>query len=410
MILVCLVLSKMSSTISDDICKIKEIIESDLNKFREIKALVGDKLNSDYTEQIDKFEESIVKMYGDAERICETAKILFDAYEKNRVGFEEYFRLIGKLVTERATLWGDYKLKTSFMIEKLQSTLKTVSENNPRFSQEQIQEILAATKALKDYYKNSHAIIIGISEYKDENPLPNAYNDAKGIEKILRERYEFNDFFTLYNEKATKSNLEEIFVDKFRDRELIGSDDRVLIYYSGHGKLQSLFGPQGESLKRGYIVPYDAKRDKTFTCIDMESIVTSCQECMAKHILLVLDCCYSGHAALRASQPRRPSFDPKTYLRDVTSTRAIQIIAAGLQDQPVNDSGRRSGYSAFTGALLDILESGIDLNHDGILSASEIGLYLESEVPKQAKGVAQKPVFNHLPGSALGDFVFGILK
>jgi uncharacterized caspase-like protein len=387
----------------------KEIIGSDLNKFREIKALVGDMPTSNYTEQIDKTEESIVKMYGDAERICETAKILFYEYQNKRVGFEEYFRLIGKLVTEKATLWGDYKLKTSFLIEKLQRTLKTVSENIPKPNQEQIQEILAASKALKDYYRNSHAIIIGISDYKEENPLPNAYNDAKGIEKILRERYEFDNLITLYNEEATKTNLEEILEEKVRDRDIIDSDDRVLIYYSGHGKLQSYFGYQGESLKRGYIVPYDAKRDKHSTCIDMERIVTSCQECMAKHILLVMDCCYSGHAALRITEPQRPPLDPKTYLRDITNTRTIQILAAGLEDQPVSDSGRRPGYSAFTGALLDILESNEDLNKDGILSASEIGLYLESEVPKQAVGVTQKPVCNHLSGSALGDFVFRIL-
>ena len=40
---------------------------------------------------------------------------------------------------------------------------------------------------LKNYYKNSIAIIIGISKYKEENQLPNAYNDAIAIKRYSRE-------------------------------------------------------------------------------------------------------------------------------------------------------------------------------------------------------------------------------
>lgn len=387
----------------------KEIMASDLSKLREIKRLVGDTPNSSYTEQIIKVEESILKMYSDAERICESYKILLNEYENKRIGFEEYFRYMGTVVTQKATLWGDYNLRTSFLMEGLQKSLKTVTEKIPQSDQEQIKEILAA-KTLKDYYKNSHAFIIGIGRYEDENPLPNAYNDAKGIENIVKERYGFDNLITLYNEDATKEKVEQILVDELRNREIIAPEDRVLIYYSGHGKLQSLIGFQGESQRTGYIVPYDAKRDKASTYIEMKRIVDYCQECIAKHILLVLDCCYSGYAALRIGETQRPPSYTETHLRDVTNRRTIQVIAAGQEDQPVNDSGIRPGYSAFTGALLDILEAGKDLNDDGILSASEIGFYLEREVSRHVKGIAQKPVFNHLAGSALGDFIFSILK
>lgn len=122
-----------------------------------------------------------------------------------------------------------------------------------------------------------------------------------------------------------------------------------------------------------------------------------------------MDCCYSGFAALRNTEPQGAPSDTETYLKEVTSRRTIQVIAAGQEDQPVEDSGIKPGYSAFTGALLDILESGKDHNNDGILSASEIGSHYEHEVTKHAKS-AQKPVFNHLSGSKLGDFIFSISK
>lgn len=38
---------------------------------------------------------------------------------------------------------------------------------------------------LATYYKNSHAIIIGIKRYKEENPLTNAENDATAIMQVL---------------------------------------------------------------------------------------------------------------------------------------------------------------------------------------------------------------------------------
>ena len=66
----------------------------------------------------------------------------------------------------------------------------------------------------------------------------------------------------------------------------------------------------------------------------------------------------------------------------------------------------RPGYSAFTGALLDILEMERDLDDDGILTASEIGFNLGREVIPHQKGAYQKPVYNHIAGSEGGDFIF----
>jgi hypothetical protein len=64
-----------------------------------------------------------------------------------------------------------------------------------------------------------------------------------------------------------------------------------------------------------------------------------------------------------------------------------QVLAAGQEDQAVSDSGMRPGYSAFTGALLDILDMEMDLDNDGILTASEIGYNLGKEVIPHQKGV-----------------------
>jgi hypothetical protein len=95
-------------------------------------------------------------------------------------------------------------------------------------------------------------------------------------------------------------------------------------------------------------------------------------------MLVGIDCCYNGFAANRAIQSLQRSYAAtEDYIRDISSRAAAQVFAAGQEDQPVSDSGIRPGYSAFTGALLDILEPEVDPDNNGILTASEIGYILE---------------------------------
>jgi len=274
------------------------------------------------------------------------------------------------------------------------------------------QEILMGRGLITNYYEKSHAIIIGISKYKEEDQLPNAYNDAVAIKNILEKKYDFDEgnIYCLFNEDATKANLEWIFVDKLKDDSKIGPKDRVLVYYAGHGKLRIRVGRQGQEIKYGFIIPYDAQKSKYSSYLGMETVVDGCRDCPAKHTLLILDCCYSGYAAMRGAEITKPEKATDPYLARITAQTAIQVLAAGEENQPVNDSGTRRGNSAFTGALLDILEFERDVDNDGILTASEIGAKLAGEVARHTTGAPQRPVFNNLSGSELGDFVFKILK
>jgi len=38
---------------------------------------------------------------------------------------------------------------------------------------------------IKNFYENSHVIVIGINNYKEESPLTNAGNDARAIKNVL---------------------------------------------------------------------------------------------------------------------------------------------------------------------------------------------------------------------------------
>ena len=111
-------------------------------------------------------------------------------------------------------------------------------------------------------------------------------------------------------------------------------------------------------------VPHDSNKTEWTKNIPMQAIVERCQNCPAKHVLLILDCCYSGYAAMRSSESPKPQKISQFYLKQIASRSATQLLAAGQEDQPVSDRGIRPGYSAFTGALLSILEMERDLDDD----------------------------------------------
>ena len=150
--------------------------------------------------------------------------------------------------------------------------------------------------SIKDYYKKSHAIVIGISNYKEESSLVNAYNDATAIKRVLAEKYDFDNIITLFNEEATGDKIRGILEDTLRDESIIGPKDRVLIYYSGHGKLRREINWEGKEISTGYIIPYDSRLGRYGSSIKMDYLIESCQACNARHIFLILDCCYSGYA------------------------------------------------------------------------------------------------------------------
>ena len=266
--------------------------------------------------------------------------------------------------------------------------------------------------SLDKYYTNSHAIIIGISRYEQESFLPNAINDARDVKRVLEEKCGFNsaNIVTLSDSEATSNRIRRILDVNLQDYSTIQRKDRVLLYYSGHGRIRILFDSDGHEVKIGYIIPFDSNRKTYDKSIKMKEIIEACQTCNAKHILLVLDCCYSGFAVTRSGEPELPKkYADKNYLENITKRRAIQVLAATQEDEPASDSGVLPGHSAFTGALLDILENERDPIPNGVITAGEIGIVLQDEVLKREGTVKQMPSYNAIQGSHGGDFIFKLL-
>jgi uncharacterized caspase-like protein len=246
-------------------------------------------------------------------------------------------------------------------------------------------------------YGDSWAVVIGINNYQNWPKLSYAVADAQSVAARLQSDFGFkkDHMFELYDRNASRRNITEVLGYTLADPTRIKPQDRVFIFYAGHGATRSL--PSGSHL--GYLIPQDADLDKyPVNSISMSQINDFSALIPAKHVYFVMDSCYAGLALTRSGKAAQPY----NYLEHVTSRQARQILTAGGADQEVSDSGP-NGHSVFTWAFLQALDGKADTDDNGYITASEIGTYVS---PVVASYAPQTPAFGNLLGNQGGDFVF----
>jgi len=234
-----------------------------------------------------------------------------------------------------------------------------------------------------------YALIIGIDKFRGEwPPLRNAVNDARSIQKLLEEKYQFHQIKTLYNDQATRQNILGAF-EWFMEN--LGEKDNLLIYYSGHGHYN-------EQMEKGFWVPVDAETKQIHQYISNEEIRSFMSGIQTRHTLLVSDACFSGDI-FRGKTLTIPYENSTKYYHKVYSLMSRKALTSG-GIEPVMDGGR-DGHSVFGYYLLKTLEN----NESKYLDAGE--LYNKIRIPV-INNSEQTPVYNPVnnTGDEGGQFIF----
>ena len=258
-----------------------------------------------------------------------------------------------------------------------------------------VQARLPSSGEMITLYDQSWAVIIGINRYEKWPSLQYAVNDAKAVrDKLLSLGFPEENILFLTDEEATKVAIERVLGDRLRRN--VGKDDRVFIYFAGHGQTEDLPGNKQE----GYIVPVDGDKSDLFsTCISMTTVRQFSERMAAKHVFYAIDACYSGLALVRAGE-----LDPKDreYLQKVARYPSRQLVTAGSAGEQVMEQG---GHGAFTRSLLIALGGSADkFPPYGVLTGSELGNYLKPVVSVETNN-AQTPQFGRLSAGE-GEFMF----
>ncbi len=243
----------------------------------------------------------------------------------------------------------------------------------------------ASTMEVGKYY----ALLIGIDEYRGQWPsLDNAVNDVEAIEKLLKSKYKFDHFITLYDFNATRTAIikqMEWLIDNVKP------EDNVFIYYSGHGEFK-------QNLNKGYWVPHDALTKSTSEYISNNDIQTYLGGIRSKHTLLVSDACFSGDI-FRGQTVSVPFEDTEKYYRKIHKMVSRKAMTSG-GIEPVMDGGR-DGHSVFAYYFLKSLRN----NQARYFDATQ--LYNDLKIPV-INNSEQSPRFSPVKntGDEGGQFIF----
>ncbi|MGB1612928.1 MAG: caspase family protein [Arenicellales bacterium] len=243
-------------------------------------------------------------------------------------------------------------------------------------------------------YRGSYALLIGASDYQDEAwpDLETIPGEIARIEAVLKQQ----GFVVEKHMDPTGEDLEEIFED-FLDEYGYDKANRLIFFYSGHGWTS-------DNKKRGFIVPVDApdprkkKREFRAKAMSMTRILAGARDSEANHALYLFDSCFSGTIfKTRGTSPTEPP-----HISRALGLPVRQFITAGGAEDEV------PAASTFTPAFIDAIALGLgDLNEDGYVSGTELGMYLQETVPKY---VPQTPQYGKIDDYELsrGDFIFAL--
>jgi hypothetical protein len=241
------------------------------------------------------------------------------------------------------------------------------------------------------FYANSYALVMGIDAYKHLAPLSAAVRGAERLASALEEHYAF-EVTLLADRRVTRDAVFEWLGAMAHDT---GPDDRVLIYFAGHGMTRG-----SGVYERGYLGLAHSEPGRWHTTLAMDDIIEEARFLKAKHLLYLLDCCFGGMAL-----ETRAAVDVPREL-DYYLTRPVRYaITAGGKE--VVDDALAPGMeqSLFTHHLLEWLVGEHVRPPGGIWRARELGNYLERTVARNRRS-GHKPNHNYLPGSGDGDFLF----
>ena len=240
-------------------------------------------------------------------------------------------------------------------------------------------------------YKDYHALVVGISDYEKWPDLPSAAEDAKEVASRLKE-IGFEVKLAL-DPSATELRraLSDVVYEAGREK-----NRALLFYFAGHGETLEL----ADGTELGYIVPSDCPLknmdpigfdSKAVSMKDMEVLALKVK---SKHFIMVFDSCFSGSLfnVVRAAP---------VDISEKSAQPVRQFITAGGAGEQVPDQ------SVFKVVFLQGISGDADLNADGYVTGSELGMHLQEKVVNYTRG-GQHPQYGKINNPKLdrGDFIF----
>jgi len=227
-----------------------------------------------------------------------------------------------------------------------------------------------------------YALIIGNDQYIDEklSRLKTPVEDARELEKVMSNE-SIGGFKSLSLINKTEADIRRE-MSKFLSNKK--PDDLVLVYFSGHGVL--------DSRGRLYLAFKDTRSDNlSGTALQSSFITEVMDDCRSKRQILILDCCHSGAFARDGKKAGEQQAVTKATFEGGGYGRAVLTASSSLQFALEGNQVISQTYlSLFTHYLMEGLKTGeADKDGDGNVSLDEWFDYTYSNIVSVTS--SQKP-------------------
>ena len=266
-------------------------------------------------------------------------------------------------------------------------------------------EIITITRDKE--HGNVWAAVIGINNYPNARGLKYAVNDALAFKNYLIQNIGApeNNIFLLTDQNATKENIQHLLGTKLKRQA--AEEDTVIIFYAGHGAVETdPSNPDGDGFEK-YLLPYDANLNDLYTTsISMDEVRKIFQRISAERLIFIADTCYSGASGGRTlvTSKTRANLSDKFYERISKGKGRVIISSCSANEISKEDDNLQHGI--FSYYMLEGLKGRADQDNDGIITVSELFSYISRKVP-EASAQDQHPVKK---GETEGELVIGRVK
>jgi uncharacterized caspase-like protein len=250
--------------------------------------------------------------------------------------------------------------------------------------------------------ENVYAVVVGISEYKDETipDLSYASVDARALYEVLTDRSKVGlkreNVRLLLDSEATLIGIREAVWDWLYTRAK--RDSTIIIFFAGHGGLdRDRLGTQSDGLMK-FILPHDARRDALYaTAISTQDFMNMLNALASERVVMFFDSCYSGGMvqspvrSVVAKGFRAGEVEANPF--EALKGRGRIVITASKPNQPSLEHGSLK-HGIFTYYLVEALSGAADSDGDGYVTVLELYRYVSRHVSDKAieLGGRQEPM------------------
>ncbi len=283
-----------------------------------------------------------------------------------------------KLTLESGLL--SYKVKQSLTLTDGMNEISIVVENQSggRVSSSRFISVGRDWANRLDANRSDYALFFATNNYDDFSDLVNPIDDARAIEKLLKEKYGFKTEFVenpLYEDIYAK-------ISEYNTRRF-SPQDQLFIFFAGHGTFD-------DNLKEGFIAARNTLiNDKGRTTYIPHGILRQrLDNIQCEHIFLVMDVCFGGTldptlAKSRASSPYDQLSDEEMIIKKLKAPTR-KFLTSGSKEY-VSDGipGKHSPFAAqFIRALKETGGKG-----DRIMTINDLVGYFDrlASVPRFGK-------------------------